>query len=1238
MNNLIDNRQIRVFISSTFQDMQDERDYLMKHTFPILRKLASERDVTLTELDLRWGITEEEAKTGQVVEICLREIENSIPFFIGIIGNRYGWVPEKKDISENVTDRFKDVNTYLERRLSVTEMEMQFGVLQREEVMHAYFYIKEGEEKENADNPEMLECLKKEVRTSRYPSSTYSSPEDLGVQVQQAFTALLDHLFPEGHLSPLEKERVGQRSFMNQLCQNYIRDDKNFKVLDEWLADWEQQQLVVTGASGLGKSALIANWLKEKLLDKHRDYNIIYHFTGNGGSESSHEHIMKVLSDEINDVYGWEAEEEEESNKSQKDKLNDLFIKVASEGKKAMLIVLDAINQIIDTDNAKLLNWFPIPPRNIKILFSTLEDDRTMEVFNNRNYPVFVLQPISLEHRRQLITAYLGWFSKKLTDEQVERIANDRLCENTLLLKTLLDELINFGVYEKLDDRIDYYLSQDTIDEFYQSLLKRFEEDFGEGFVKHILTLIVVSRNSLTEDEIISIIKCTPIHWSQFYCAFSTHLITKKGLIYYAHRYVQDAITERYTNDNDFARSCRKEILSVVSDNNTIRYLEEQTYQLSQLEEYEKLYDLLLNPKTFNTYYKVHPYELGKYWRQLSALGFSILDYLKIEDDSIKSKSAFYSKVSNFSREITADYKSAMSFAKRALEEGGKTQGMECPGTASSYNDIGLVYRDKGDFDKALEYYLKALEIIKKPQCVDNRNTATSYNNIGHVYFNKGDFDKALEYHMKALEIRERILGVYHTATAGSYNNIGIAFSNKGDFDKALEYHMKALEIREKVLGKHPDTAISYNNIGIVYKAKGAFDKALENHMKALQIWKEAIGIEHPNTASSIDNVGTVFRAKGAFDKALEYHMMALQIREEVLNVHHPDTATSYYNIGIVYRDKGDFDKALEYHMKALEIREKALGVFHTATADSYNSVGILYANKGDNDKALELFLKALEIREVTLGVNHPDTAYSFNNIGSMYSDKGDFDKALEYYMKALEIIEKTLGEKHPDTACSYKNIGSVYSDKGDFDKALEYHVKALEIRERILGVYHTATADSYNSVGVLYANKGDYDKALELFLKALEIREVTLGVNHPDTAGSYHNVGNLYGVKGDSGKALEYYMKALGIYEKVLGQNHPKTAYLQNSIAWSYHLSGKYDKAFPHAENAVKAIPNNVSYIDTLATIYKGLGRYAEALEQFERCLLLKKEQRATEESIHGTEDKISALKAEIEKNTKQS
>lgn len=286
MSNLIDNRQIRIFISSTFRDMQDERDYLMKRTFPKLRMLAAERDVRLTEVDLRWGITEEEAQNGKVVEICLREIENSIPFFIGIIGNRYGWIPSKDDLGENVTERFSNVNKYIDQHLSVTEMEMQFGVLDRDEDMHAYFYIKEQEDV-SIDDPEKLADLKQKVKDSRYPSTTYSSLENLGLQVELSFNTLLDKLFPKGHISELEKERIGQRSFMHHLCQSYILDKINFQVLDEWMQDWDKHQLVITGDSGMGKSALVANWMNKKLQEKNRQFNIVYHFVGNGGSESS---------------------------------------------------------------------------------------------------------------------------------------------------------------------------------------------------------------------------------------------------------------------------------------------------------------------------------------------------------------------------------------------------------------------------------------------------------------------------------------------------------------------------------------------------------------------------------------------------------------------------------------------------------------------------------------------------------------------------------------------------------------------------------------------------------------------------------------------------------------------------------------------------------------------------------------------------------------------------------------
>ena len=542
-NNLIDNRHIRIFISSTFRDMQDERDYLMKRTFPKLRKLAAERDVTLTELDLRWGITEEESKSGKVVEICLREIENSIPFFIGIIGNRYGWVPAKEDLGGNVTERFTDVNKYIDQHLSVTEMEMQFGVLSREEDMHAYFYIKEQEESaENIDYPEMLSRLKEEVRRSKYPSTTYSSPENLAMQVEEAFIALLDQLFPQTNLSELEKERIGQRSFMNQLCQNYIKDDKNFAALDAWLANEDSRQYVVTGASGLGKSALIANWVKDKQNDSELKYNIIYHFTGNGGSESNCEHITKSLVNEINDKYGWEDSDADT-------KLNDLFVRVSAEDK-PLLIVIDAINQIVDVDNAKLLNWLPAPTKNIKILFSTLEDDRTMEVFKNREYPIFTLQPLDIDRRSQLVKNYLKLYGKTLTDKQLERIVTDSQCENTLVLKTLLDELINFGIYKKLDDRIEYYLKADTIDDFYQALLASYEEDYkeyGDDFIKTILSIIAVSKEGLTEDEVLAIAKINKtLPWSAFYCAFDAMFCVKNGRISFSHTYIRIAIEKRY--------------------------------------------------------------------------------------------------------------------------------------------------------------------------------------------------------------------------------------------------------------------------------------------------------------------------------------------------------------------------------------------------------------------------------------------------------------------------------------------------------------------------------------------------------------------------------------------------------------------------------------------------------------------------------------------------------------------
>ena len=82
-------RVIRVFVSSTFRDMVDEREQLAKRVFPALRKLCESRGVVWGEVDLRWGITAEQSEGGEVLPICLDETHRCRPYLIGVLGERY---------------------------------------------------------------------------------------------------------------------------------------------------------------------------------------------------------------------------------------------------------------------------------------------------------------------------------------------------------------------------------------------------------------------------------------------------------------------------------------------------------------------------------------------------------------------------------------------------------------------------------------------------------------------------------------------------------------------------------------------------------------------------------------------------------------------------------------------------------------------------------------------------------------------------------------------------------------------------------------------------------------------------------------------------------------------------------------------------------------------------------------------------------------------------------------------
>lgn len=120
--------------------MHSERDYLIKEVFPELRERCLRKGLQLIDVDLRWGVTEKEAEQGKVLEICLDEIENCRPFFIGLLGDRYGYVPEEYIVPDHPK---YDWLTTFEKGHSYTALEIFHGILNNPEMRpRAFFYFR----------------------------------------------------------------------------------------------------------------------------------------------------------------------------------------------------------------------------------------------------------------------------------------------------------------------------------------------------------------------------------------------------------------------------------------------------------------------------------------------------------------------------------------------------------------------------------------------------------------------------------------------------------------------------------------------------------------------------------------------------------------------------------------------------------------------------------------------------------------------------------------------------------------------------------------------------------------------------------------------------------------------------------------------------------------------------------------------------------------------------------------
>ncbi|MCL2115938.1 MAG: DUF4062 domain-containing protein [Methanobrevibacter sp.] len=121
-------KSVTIFISSTFNDMHLERDYLVKNVFPELREWCEERKIHLVDVDLRWGVTAEDTENDNALRTCLKNIDKSRPFFLCFLGQRRGWVPSKNNVSGETEDDYPDIMENIGDK-SITEMEVEHALL-----------------------------------------------------------------------------------------------------------------------------------------------------------------------------------------------------------------------------------------------------------------------------------------------------------------------------------------------------------------------------------------------------------------------------------------------------------------------------------------------------------------------------------------------------------------------------------------------------------------------------------------------------------------------------------------------------------------------------------------------------------------------------------------------------------------------------------------------------------------------------------------------------------------------------------------------------------------------------------------------------------------------------------------------------------------------------------------------------------------------------------------------------
>ena len=316
----------------------------------------------------------------------------------------------------------------------------------------------------------------------------------------------------ETEADPLAIEQDYHERFIDSRLNVYIGRDKIHKDLLAYRNGDDRKPFMVTGPSGSGKSAILARLSRESV-QKDIDTTVIPYFIGASPSSTAIRGALQYLCNVIKKEFGLAAEVPAEADKLITTFRSFLF---SIPENKRLVLIIDAINQLDETDHPEELAWLPegLAP-NVRIVLSCadepghknrfIERAREMEIAERR------VDELTDDERMEIIRKVPSVSAKTLDKDQIKMLLDNPATKNPLYILIALEELRGFGSFDELNRRISEFPKPDNqggdvIQAIFGQVIKRLEEEFDKELVSTVLSLLASARRGLSEKELTELI------------------------------------------------------------------------------------------------------------------------------------------------------------------------------------------------------------------------------------------------------------------------------------------------------------------------------------------------------------------------------------------------------------------------------------------------------------------------------------------------------------------------------------------------------------------------------------------------------------------------------------------------------------------------------------------------------------------------------------------------------------